>query len=633
MCGITGIWQIDRRPVIPGTIHRFTEALAHRGPDGEGFAFEDGASLALGHRRLAVLDLSDAGAQPMVSPSGRYVITYNGEIYNFVEIRGRLEQHDLRLRTNTDTEVILAAFERWGTDCLPLFNGMWSFALWDRHERRLLLSRDRFGVKPMYVAMNGRRLAFASELKAFLHLDGFHAGENTKALRARLDGDRADHVLLEGVEALPAGHCLEVTRERTRRWRWWNTLDHLRPVPADPTEQAEDFRRIVFDACALRARADVPLASAVSGGLDSTAVLCSFAAVQARGAIERNSPDWRRAYVASFPGTTQDETEHGKTAARHAGARALVHRFSGGDVRDHLDAYLYQYEEIGSLYGISSWLLYGAMRRDGVVVSLDGHGGDELLAGYGLHLLLALLRGPRLTRDPRRANDLIRTLHGMFRAGYPDQPGGWLRLAALTYPEIRAIARRVLPSQRTLDESLRRHSLDPSSEDSEAFERLGPLTGVLYQSFHRESLPRILRNFDAYSMGHGVEVRMPLLDWNLVCYAFSTPDEAKASNGYSKRLLRAAMRGVVPEPLRRRRDKLGFTAPVSDWLRSGLSGWLWEEVNDPDFLRSELWDGPSLHALARAKRASGEPWSHDDAHRITMAVAANWWRTRWFGRR
>jgi asparagine synthetase B (glutamine-hydrolysing) len=211
----------------------------------------------------------------------------------------------------------------------------------------------------------------------------------------------------------------------------------------------------------------------------------------------------------------------------------------------------------------------------------------------------------------------------------PDRPRGKAALAALTFPAARRAARGVLASQRSLGESLRRHSVEPSSADREAIDRLDPLTGVLYHSFHRESLPRILRNFDAYSMGHGVEVRMPFMDWRVVCYAFSVPAESKVGRGFTKRLLREAMRGVVPEPLRVRRHKLGFTAPVTDWLGDGLADWLWEELNDAEFLRSELWDGPALLSLARAKRASGARWEPAEAHRATLAVTAHWWRTRW----
>ena len=629
MCGIAGIWQRNGQPVDARAIGRFIRSLAHRGPDGEGIAFGDGEHLALGHRRLAILDLTAAGSQPMASHDGRFLITYNGEIYNFLELRRELESKGARFRTETDTEVILAAFTEWGDGCLARLNGMWSFALWDHAEQRLLLSRDRFGVKPLYVTTTPGRVAFASELKAFLHLDGFHVVEDTETLRARLSGDRADGVLLRGVESVPAGHCLEIRRDGARQWRWWSTVDHLVAVPGALDDQAEQFRGLLFDACSLRARSDVPVASSLSGGLDSSSVVCALAAAQERGSIERAAPEWRRAYIAGFPGTIQDEVGHALAAAEHAGATPVLHPFGGGEIRGHLDAYLYQYEEIGGLYGLTSWLLYGAMRRDGVYVSLDGHGGDELLGGYGSHLLLALVQGRRLTSAPRRVDDLIRTLRALSPPGYPEETGGWARLALLTYPEVRAVARRVLASQRQLDELQRRHRVDPASAVGAAARELGPLTGVLYESFHRESLPRILRNFDAYSMGHGVEVRMPFLDWNVVCFGFSVPDESKAGEGYSKLLLRRAMRGVVPDALRLRRDKLGFTAPVAAWLQGGLADWLWEEVNDRDFLASELWDGPGLLALARAKRDAGAAWAHEEAHRVTMAVTANWWRTRW----
>src|SRR4029077_11492723 len=264
MCGIAGIWQLDGQRVERATIERFIGALAHRGPDGKGVLSEGEGSLALAHRRLAILDLSAAGDQPMVSLNGRYAITYNGEIYNFIELRAELERHGFQFQSDSDTEVILAAFERWGPECLLRFNGMWSFAIWDRQRQSLFLARDRFGVKPLYVVGGGRGFAFASELTAFLRLDGFDPIANIQALKARLAGNFNDHVLLRGVECLPSGHCFEVTAKNIRRWRWWNTLDHLVTVPRDLAKQAEEFRELLFDACRVRVRSDVPLATSLS---------------------------------------------------------------------------------------------------------------------------------------------------------------------------------------------------------------------------------------------------------------------------------------------------------------------------------------------------------------------------------
>jgi asparagine synthase (glutamine-hydrolysing) len=636
MCGIAGIWNLKGAPVERPAIVRFVASLAHRGPDGEGVLIDDGGSLALAHRRLAILDLSAAANQPMESLSGRYVITYNGEVYNFLELRQELERSGFRFSSDTDTEVVLAAFEKWGAECLSRFNGMWSFAIWDRKRRSLFVCRDRFGVKPLYFAATASRFAFASETKAFRNLTGFEAAADTRAVAARLAGNFSEHLLLRGVEALAPGSCVEITPERIRRWRWWNTLDHLTWVPDDFAKQADEFRELLFDSCRLRLRCDVPVGTSLSGGLDSSSVICALSEARKRLGSERQAIEWRRAFIAGFAGTMQDEARHAELAARRAGAKTVVRQFSSEVLHRHIDAYLEQFEEIGGLPGMAAWALYREMRREGVVVSMDGHGGDELLGGYGFHVMLALMRGGGLLASPARTLDLIDTLHRMHPAGDPDRPAATPALAALTIPGVRRLA-RLLPFARRrlndLDQLMERHSSAASGSADAAEERaideLGPLTGALYRSFHRQSLPRILRNFDVHSMGHGVEVRMPLLDWRVVCYGFSVPDESKVAGGYSKRLLREAMKGVLPEEVRLRRDKLGFNAPVAHWLNHGLGDWVWDEVNDPEFVRGELWDGRALQAVARSKREPGAAWTPAEAHRVTLTVTAHRWLTRW----
>lgn len=635
MCGIAGIWNVGGAPVERTTIARFAATLAHRGPDGEGVLLEDDGRLALAHRRLAILDRSPAAAQPMVSESGRFVLTYNGEIYDFVELRDALARDGARFRGDGDAEVLLAALERWGTSALERLNGMWSFAAWDRRERRLLLSRDRFGVKPLYVAVTPRRVAFASELKAFRSLDGFAPEPDDATMRARLAGDFTSGVLLRGVDVLPPGHCMEVAPRGVRRWRWWSTLDHLRAVPSDPARRAAELRELLFDACRLRLRADVPVATSLSGGLDSSSVLCALAAAQRGHEVARRAPAWQRAFVADFAGTTQDETAHARLVAAHAGVEPVIRSFAAGDAVAEIDAYLDQFEEIGGLYGIGAWLLYREMRRAGIVVSLDGHGGDELFGGYPAHVEAALLRGPGLFAAPGRSLDLLRTLHFMRGGGGSALPRDLL-LAALAVPGLRALAPHVpllAPRVRPVEGDVARH--DPSAGQDEdatetrAIDALGPLTGALYRSFHGGGLARILRNFDVHSMAHGVEVRMPFLDWRLVCFAFSLPDESKVSYGFAKRVLRDAMRGVLPEPVRVRRDKLGFNAPVAQWLCAGLDSWLRDQVNDPEFVRSPLWDGPTVRDRADTLHARGGAWSEADAQQLLLAATAHRWRTRW----
>lgn len=628
---------MDGQRIERATIERFIRALAHRGPDGEGILLEDEGSLAIAHRRLAILDPSAAGDQPMRSESGRYVITHNGEIYNFRELRTELERKGFRFRSDTDTELILVAYEQWGADCLHRFNGMWSFAIWDCQRRSLFVARDRFGVKPLYVLPGDRRFAFASELKAFLHLDGFVPLADTRTIAARLANNFSEGILLRGIESIPPGHWLELTPAGAHRQRWWNTIDHLVVTPPDFEKQADEFRELLFDACRLRARCDVSQATSLSGGLDSSSILTSIMSSQRNRVDGQRSSPAQRAFIAGFPETPEDETAHALLVAESLGAVPVVRSLRGNDLRSKVDAYLYQFEEIGGLFGMGAWALYGEMRREGVVVSLDGHGGDELLGGYATHIEQALLRGPGFATAPRRTLDLIETLQHM---SHPAPPNPFLNkglLVALTIPSVRSMARRfhsVASMEQGFAAKLLRQAFPPIAPDLGASEEiaidaLGPLSGALYRGFHTNLLPRILRNFDVHAMGHGVEVRMPFLDWRVVRYAFSLPDESKAAGGYAKRLLREAMRGLLPDSIRMRRQKVGFNAPVAHWLAFGLEDWLWDELNDPEFLRSELWDGPGLLAVAKANRQSGIPWRPAEAHSVVLAITAHWWQTRW----
>ena len=637
MGGIAGIWQIDGQPVDRTTAERFISALAHRGPDGQGVVMENEGRLALAHRRLAPLDQSRTDAQPMSSASGHCVITHNGCLYNSRELRTDLEREGLRFRSGTDAEIILAAYERWGPDCLLRFNGMWSFAIWDRRQRSLFLARDRFGVKPLYVLNGQRRFAFASELKAFLHLDGFEPVANTQTIAARL-AENFDHgILLREIEAIPPGHWLVVTPEGTRSQRWWNLTDHLITVPSDFVAQAEEFRELLFDACRLCLRGEGTKATALSGGLDSAALLCAIAAMEKSSTSAKPYPqDSHRAYISAFPGTPQDETDHALLAAKHAGTVPVVQAPSGESFCNDIDDYLYQFEEIGGLFGGPAWSLYRQMRHDGVVASLDGHGADGLLGGFSIHVMHALTLGRGFALQPFRTLDLIETVQQMHDPRQPDPPPSKAVFAALTVPGVRKLVRRLPAAQRGLGIAsllLRRApaAIAPNV-DERAMDALGPMTGALYRNFQGGFVQRALRNFDAHSMGHAVEVRVPFLDWRVVRYAFSVPDESKVAGGYTKRLLREAMRGIVPEPLRLRRHKVGYNAPVAHWFSHGLKNWLWDELNNADFQRNELWNGPGLLALARAKRETGAPWGLAEAHRVGLAVTAHWWQTRWLGR-
>ena len=530
MCGIAGIvWTDDpAHSVDRGSLDRLTDSLAHRGPDGRGVLLD--GPVGLGHRRLAILDLSDAGANPLryQAPDGRTLwIAYNGEVYNFLELRRELESLGHAFRTATDTEVVAAAYAQWGEGCQERLNGMWAFAIWEPAGRSLFLSRDRFAIKPLYYLEQGGRFCFASEIKAFLALDGFVPACDESlvplllANPGRYEGV-TDRTLLAGVRRLPGGHSLRLGPDGALAVRrWWDTAAHLPEVPARYEEQVERFRELFLDAVRIRMRSDVPVGTCLSGGVDSSAVAAAMAWLHGGTGAElgRCPEDWRRAYVAAFPGTAIDERDYADEAARCAGARPVIWNFDPDEALGCLLDSVWSMEEVYFGVAVPAWALYREMRRGGTVVSLDGHGADELLGGYTWYL---------------------------------DLP---------------------------MDE----------------------VNGRLDADFHRDLLPAILRNFDRCSMAHGIEVRMPFMDWRLVCFCAALPAEAKIGGGYTKRILRDAMRGVMAEKNRLRRSKFGFNSPMIEWYNGGLAPLIERITSSPMFLESPHWDGPGLRASVMDK--------------------------------
>lgn len=647
MCGISGIWEFNGQ-IDHHALDRFTRSLSHRGPVGQGSHVDPRGDLALGHRRLAILDLSEAGGQPMSYANGRFWLTYNGEIYNFLEVRDELEAVGYRFRSDTDSEVILAAYEEWGHECQFRFNGMWAFAIWDSLKRSLFLSRDRFGIKPMYFTAGPHRFAFASELKAFLHLDGFRAQEDTRALAmmiARPLGlEATERTLLSGVRRLPAGHCMTIADDgHVRMSRWWSTLDHLVDPPRDAREQAEGFRDLFQDACRLRLRSDVDVGTCLSGGLDSSSVLCTVAELATSGRpTRRSTPDWHRAFVATFPGTPLDERRFAEAVIAQTDAEARFVASDPDTLTDVLDQVVYDFEEPYLTLPFPIWDIYSAVRHDGIIVTLDGHGADEMLGGYHFQLERALVDGGGVLKAPLRSLDLLRTLRRMNTAQEVVGHSQYLRLAFAGNPVLRSAVRGVKRSLRASpgvenDEQpswLTRTPISPSELtspcDDDDLSRLGPLTAGLYRDFHTGILPMILRNYDRCSMAHGVEVRMPFLDWRLVTYVFSLSDEMKVGGGYTKRVLRDGLGDVLPEQIRTRAGKIGFNSPLPNWFEGPLSRWLDDIVREPAFADSDLWDAPAIQRFV-GERATGG-WGWEDAMVVWPYIHAHRWREAFLGR-
>lgn len=567
MCGIFSlVGHLDRELAL-----KCTRRLSHRGPDHLAVRHLDG--VVLGHTRLSILDLSEAGQQPMSLGNGRWWITFNGEIYNYREIRTELESKGMTFRTDSDTEVLLAAFVQWGWNCLHRLNGMWAFTIWDSVEKTLHFSRDRFGKKPFFYARTPEGFAVASEMKALLPLlpevraNAGLAGNSKRIVQY----EASEECLIEGIRRLPAGHLGSFSRQGLKIEKWWETLDHIYEPPESYEEQVELFRELFVDACRLRLRSDVPVGTALSGGLDSSSVTAVVADLNRKGI---GNSQTREAFVASFPGTPFDEAAHASKTAEDLGIKASFIAIDPVNAIDRMDEFSWYFEELYLTPPIPFMLTYEQMRSKGVTVSLDGHGADECFAGYGFDMVAALVDAGL---HPGRIRSV---LDARYDASDQSQPQFRLppRLTFWTRFHYNRLKGLLAAGKKT------------TAQTHPSFDALDYLTRTLYTSTHKTILPTLLRNYDRYSMASGVEIRMPFMDHRLVTLAFSLPWTSKIRRGYSKSVVRSAMHGFLPREISHRKTKIGFNAPVVDWIRGPLREFFLDTVESSDFRQSDLVD-------------------------------------------
>jgi asparagine synthase (glutamine-hydrolysing) len=610
VCGIAGIVNLRGNAIAREEISRITDLLAHRGPDGDGFWFSADRSTALGHRRLAIIDPTARADQPMLSADGRYAMVYNGEIYNFLELRQELETKGAEFRTQSDSEVILAAWREWREDMLARFNGMWALAIYDTESGDLFMSRDRFGIKPLLYAATPERFVFASEQRALVRSKLFDSGVDLEvARRLLLDPfgiEGSERTLCRQIRRLQGGHCLWLRGGRITLRRWWRTTDHLPEVPRDEAESVEQFRALFLDAVALRMRSDVPIGTCLSGGFDSSAVVCAMAAHERAGLGPRDNCSWRHAFVASFPGASNDERPMAEEAATWAGVTPTILPIGPRDALEDLERILDDNDDVYIGLPSAAWLIYRELRRHRIPVSLDGHGADELMgaylqdgqiAGFRLRNMVAAITAH--SRLASRGVDFMRAavLHakGRFflRGGLFDLP----RPLELVADE------DVLPGE------------------------WAPLNRRLYRMFHATVLPTILRNFDRISMAHGIEVRMPFMDWRLVTYTMALPAESKSSGGYTKLIARRAMESAMPETIRMGRRKVGFNSPMPEWLNGSLAGWTRDLLDRKVPAFAEIVDETALRRTILGLSAA-KAWNWDAVGRIWPYVHMKWFLGR-----
>ncbi|HEX6702084.1 MAG TPA: asparagine synthase (glutamine-hydrolyzing) [Gaiellaceae bacterium] len=561
MCGICGIVVLGRPPENE-TVARMAAELDHRGHDGDGSYATEG--VALGFRRLAIIDLSDAGMQPFASEDGALRLVHNGEVYNYRELRRELEAKGHRFRSSTDTEVMLAAYREWGDGCVERFNGMWAFALWDGPRRRLFCSRDRFGVKPFYYRFEGGRFVFASEPRAFRGDPETRLEPNPRAIRDYLDQAYLDHTeetFFAGIRKLPPAHSLVVDESGLHVRRYWSLEQHEPPAG----DTAEALRELFLDSIRLRLRSDVPAGTALSGGLDSSAIAVTvdhLLHTEKENAVAVGPR--QRTFTAYFEVPGFDERPYAEAVVGRTEAEPRWITFGPEELVDDLPAIVEaQGEPFGSTSICAGWYVMREARRAGVTVMLDGQGGDEVLAGYRAHLgfrLADLLASGRL----RQLGEELRSFHGVHSAtalvtamSRPFAPEALTRLVrsrtrgagALVHPDLRAHDAPASPNGSPFPDRLRRHQ---------------------QLILTRRGLPELLRYEDRNSMAHSIEARVPFLDYRLVELCFSLPGSELIAGGRTKDVLRRALGDLLPPIVRDRRDKLGFVTPERVWLRGKL---------------------------------------------------------------
>jgi asparagine synthase (glutamine-hydrolysing) len=593
MCGIAGFMDLERRSgaqELEALGRAMAATLSHRGPDASGLWSDAEAGVVLGHTRLAIVDLSPAGAQPMVSSCGACVVTYNGEIYNAGELRPELEASGRRFKGHSDTEVLVEAIAEWGLSAtVERLIGMFAFAVWDRRTRRLSLVRDRLGIKPLYWGRQNKRVIFASELKAFEMLPAWQPELNRDGLAAymRLAYVPAPHSIYRGIHKLEPGHVATIDAngqvEAAAFWSLEETAERGKASPLEfsDVEACDALESLLGDAVRRRLVADVPLGAFLSGGIDSSAIAAMMRA-RSNAAV--------RTYSIGFKEEGFDEALHARAVAAHLGTEHTELYVSPREAQEVIPNLSSIYDEpFADSSQIPTYLLSKLTRRH-VTVALSGDGGDELFAGYTRHRFARMVSkvpaplgralacglgvaGPALwdrvfsalpaRHRPRLGADKMYKAAGLFSAG-----------GASGY--------RSLVSAWDTPEDIVRHAQEPRGPifDAEIARALpDPLDRMQYLDTITYLPDDILTKVDRASMAVALEVRVPILDHRIVEFAWRLPSRFKMRHGKGKWLLRQVLYRHVPKELVER-PKTGFAVPIGSWLRGPLRGWAEELLSE-----------------------------------------------------
>ncbi|MRR21557.1 asparagine synthase (glutamine-hydrolyzing) [bacterium] len=574
MCGICGIVNFNGKAAEEPSVRKMMSVMKHRGPDDEG-VFSEGNSV-LGFVRLSILDLSRAGHQPMESDGGRYVTVFNGEIFNYIELREELSGKGYRFRTGTDTEVLLAAWSEWGEECLDRLNGMWAFVIFDRKTRTSFAARDRYGIKPFYYYSDSEKFIFASEINPILAVLGSYPGVNDQAVFDFLVFNRTDHnetTFYHGIRRLPHGCSAIINEAGFKVKRWYRLADQLNPDKA--FESPAEFLDLLTDSVSLRLRSDVPVGVCLSGGLDSSAIVSLLTNRFGLQEINTFSAVYER-------GQHGDEYEY---IAEYRDSVANMHFTTpdaGSLLRDLPDFTRIHAEPVPNS-GVYAQYKVMELARDRVVVTLDGQGADEIMAGYHYFFGIRFKDLAKRFRLYSLSSEVLQYLL-KHRSFYGIKTMLYYMLPESLKTTARAREKGYL--KRDFYETFRH-----GSTVSHDLYSAGSLTDSLVDHFEHK-MEHLLKWEDLNSMRFSLEARVPFLDHRLVERALSTSADFIIRNGMTKSLMREALMGVVPEKIRMRRDKTGFGTPQDQWFKDpGLQEYIRSAIS-PDSLIAQKFIEP-----------------------------------------
>ena len=588
MCGIAGIYNLNGQKIESFLIQKMVRIQKHRGPDDEGFYIND--TIGLGHCRLSIIDLSEAGHQPMSNEDENLWIIYNGEIYNYLELRPELIKHGHKFKSNTDTEIIIHAYEEWDEKCLEKFNGDWAFAIWDKKKKELFCSRDRFGIKPFYYFFDGKTFAFASEIKSLLELDIKREPNDTLIYDFLRFGilDHTDETFFKNIRKLPAASWMRINQSGeiiTKKYWDFEVSDKISDDTQNNQKYAEEFLELFNSSIKLRLRSDVPVGSCLSGGLDSSSIVCVINDLLQKEKIP-NIGTIQKTFSSCFDDKQFDERNYIEEVIKKTETEKNYVFPNPETFLKELDNLIWHQEEPFLGTGVyAQWKVIEAAKEK-VKVLLDGQGGDENLCGYRKFYIFYL----RKLLESKK-----------YFSFFDESIRFFLSPAILKTLNIKKglryfrLGRKLLKLEYLFNPSF----FKKFQERNLNFGYQRDLGKRIKKDITTWSLPILLRYEDKNAGAYALEARLPFLDYRLVEKMASFPLNQKMKNGLTKVVLRNSIQRILPEKIRLRKSKLGFSTPEDIWIRTVLFGNIKSAIQNSYFLLNYINKEKLLQVIDR----------------------------------